>query len=235
MPAKSAEYWTAKAQQGNSWYGDELLDWQAAECIWRALRRLRLPIDETTHVLDVGCGDGRFSVSLAVEYGCSVVGVDLYNFGPAQHPKVAYRFGVDVERLGHDSRLLADVGVVMSVLECVSDWRRVLWEAGFAVPRLIVVEELRREAAPYQQLPHKTALTWDEFRKAADEAGWDIVRWEPATIVDRALVLKVPRYLRPAAVRFSVWLDGLLSRLPKKIVGRWARFRAVYMIERERR
>jgi ubiquinone/menaquinone biosynthesis C-methylase UbiE len=46
------------------------------EMLWRCLFEQQLGLVKTSRVLDVGCGTGRFSVLIARQFQCSVVGID---------------------------------------------------------------------------------------------------------------------------------------------------------------
>lgn len=235
MPAKDSAYWAARARQGNSWYGDRWLDWQAKVlCQW-ALHRLDVPLGPHDRVLDIGCGDGRFSAWLAEKYGCPVTAVDLYDFKPVRHPRVTYRFGVDAEALPRD--LLADVGFMVGVLEGVRHRQAALESAARAVKHLVVVEELRKDPQPYQlDMPHKWALYWDLFKAELALTPWEIAYWVPATMLDRAWAANVPRWLWPLVVPASVAVDLALTSLPlpPALAQRWSRFRAVLLVRREK-
>jgi ubiquinone/menaquinone biosynthesis C-methylase UbiE len=48
----------------------------AKEAFWLNLFNQHLGLDKTTHLLDAGCGTGRFSTSIAQQCRCTVVGID---------------------------------------------------------------------------------------------------------------------------------------------------------------
>jgi SAM-dependent methyltransferase len=48
----------------------------AKEALWLNLFKQHLGLDMTSRVLDVGCGTGRFSVLIARQFRCAVVGID---------------------------------------------------------------------------------------------------------------------------------------------------------------
>lgn len=49
---------------------------QAKEILWLNLFKQHLGLGVTSRVLDVGCGTGRFSISIARQFRCAVVGID---------------------------------------------------------------------------------------------------------------------------------------------------------------
>ncbi len=49
---------------------------QAKETFWLNLFKQHLGLDETSLVLDVGCGTGRFSIPIAGQFRCTVIGID---------------------------------------------------------------------------------------------------------------------------------------------------------------
>ncbi len=237
MPAKSDGYWRGRSgRAGTSWYCNRWLDWYVGRAWHDAWRRLGVRPDKRFPCLDVGCGDGRWTQWLAETYGCPMYGVDLYDFAPPPHPLVEFRSGVDAEQLtaALEARALPTcygLVVVSGVLECVSDWRRAFHEALKASDRVVFVEDLRERPAPYQMgLPHKTAITWDEFRKEVRASTHALVRWAPMTVIDRALAVRVPRWTWALVMPATVLVERGLVRLPAwRKRPEWSRFKMVYL------
>jgi ubiquinone/menaquinone biosynthesis C-methylase UbiE len=46
------------------------------EVLWLDLFKQHLGLDKTSRVLDIGCGTGRFSILIAQQFRCAVVGID---------------------------------------------------------------------------------------------------------------------------------------------------------------
>jgi hypothetical protein len=77
-------------------------------------------------------------------------------------------------------------------------------------PIVIVLEDLRlRRPRYFENVPFAEHPTWAEFLSCSDCLNMEVIDWCAATIVDRALVVPAPRWLKPIAIRLSEWLDRL--------------------------
>lgn len=235
MPAKSDAYWLARAvTDGATWYRHPVLD-GCMERLWHdAVRRLAPPFLRGDRVLDVGCGDGRFSVWLAQEYQVQVLGCDLFEYRARRHPQVRYQWDVDAEHLEAVRETEAvgyfDFVIVSGVLECVDNWQAALAQALSVARNVLLVEDLPVRANAFQQgLPHKHALTHGEVVAAIEQLGWRVVREVSMTVLDRALVAPTPRRWWAMLAPVSMLVDLVLCRWPGRRIRDAARFRALLL------
>jgi SAM-dependent methyltransferase len=240
VPAKSQEYWQARSGQlGSTWYDDPALNaWQHA-LLWGAVHRMESEWhwlgrkDRRARVLDVGCGDGLWAQRMATDFGAWVVGADLFEYRPVSHSwSVKLVYGVDAEAIDKDP-LIAQLGpydavFLCGLLEGVANWRRALAAAMQMAPRIVLVEDLRKKVPSYQQnLAHKTPVPWRELGVFVGRKNWRIVDWAAATILDRALYVRLPHRLKTLGAALSGTLDaGLTAAWPHCPC---ARFRVCYL------
>ena len=152
------DWWFRRARQtGSCHYGDRWLDryaWvvrrRALRCIWPR---------GVSSVLDLGCGDGRYSEWFAEEFCTSVVGVDLVAW-PGVMDRVARFVEGNVET--YRDGVMYDLVVVNATLATlVGNWRRVCQTAavkgmedrGFVVDAL--AESPIGEAAQRPEVPKR--------------------------------------------------------------------------------
>lgn len=249
MPAKSEAYWAEKSgRQGTCSYRDPSIDWY-----WERQRKAEVlaflaPIVELIRydkcsedagelpwLLDVGCGDGSFSKTMAHELNVQVDGVDAFDYGQEREDGFVSFGLMDAEQIGLYPKDAVELATVNGVLECVSDWRKVLWGLRVA-PEVVLVEDVRpRKRVPvYQQgLEYKTPVTLEDLHLTAAEMGWEWCCEAPVTMVDRAWFMVTPRWTWPAVARVSLVVDRLLCAAPgRRWKERWTRFRAVHLIRR---
>jgi hypothetical protein len=72
----------------------------------------------------------------------------------------------------------------------------------------LVVENVQNPAPAWQSdLDYKTHLSWPVLVRGMEEAGWQVVIAQPINWLDRALLVRVPAWLRPLAVGITLLLD----------------------------
>lgn len=246
MPAKDPAYWRERSgKTGTTWYPENpVLDRAQKKLYWLALQRLidRIALwrDKPhwmTRVLDIGCGDGQVAFKLAGRYGFEVVGCDLMRYVPTDvRHKVELIYGIDAEAVSQSVRVRNrgpyDVVVLHGVLQCVSNWKKALNHAMSVAQQIIVLEDLRMELPSYfKNVRYNVHMTWSEFCCFVESQGWEVADWTAATIVDRALVVPAPQWLKPAAVLLSELFDVVWTWLRPKSPR--ARFRVVFLRRRQ--
>ncbi len=140
---------------------DKSLDPRGPDMLYDVLAALRL--DAATRVLDLGCGDGKYSIELARRFGFSVLGVDPYprtsqvELEPAIEKLVSFEAGraehLPVPDGSIDLIWCRDVLVHMQdVGRVFADCRRVLRPGG----HMLILHSLESDRFP----PAEAAWLW---------------------------------------------------------------------------
>lgn len=120
----SVEYLATVLERESSYLGRPV-----AERLVRRMRRLRVPV-AGERLLDVGCGTGTLTAGFGA-LGLDAVGVDVVSdfveAARVRYPELTFRAG-SAEALPFDEASF-DYVVLLSLLEHVDDWRRVVSEA----------------------------------------------------------------------------------------------------------
>lgn len=220
MPLHNEAYWRARlGRAAPCWSGERWLDWEHAWVVRSALRRL-WPAEvrgRSRRVLDVGCGDGRWTAWMARRFGVQVRGVDALEY-PGVRDRLGEAFRLaDAERLTEEPWAAGwrpDLVVCLNTLTSTSDWRRALGEAAAIGPRVLVFDNFQTPTPPWLQgLPHRQPITVPELTAAAGEAGLGVERAVAADVMHRRLFLRSPRWAHPAVALVSAGIDLVAARL----------------------
>ncbi|MBA7535341.1 hypothetical protein ES705_27594 [subsurface metagenome] len=232
MPAKNPHYWESRSgEQGTTWYQDRWLDWYT-DRMWKdAYRRLGVDVAGKS-VIDVGCGDGKYSHFLKAEGAKVVVGVDLFDYDPQSAEGVAFRHSIDAEKLSSYGFGHFDLAVVSGVLEFVKSREVVLVELAKVAEEAMIIEEIQETIPEYKKgLDYERPFTWKRFQDDVWCARWRIARWVPMNVLDRGIIVHVPKWLWWFICGLTLVLDWFLVRWPLfRFVKRHTRFRALHLV-----
>lgn len=219
MPLINEAYWRLRFGQASPcWSGDRWLDWEHGVVARHAVRRV-WPADlrgQTIALLDIGCGDGRFTAWMSREFKVQYRGLDALEF-PGHVLGSALIVG-DAEQLSrlpeigtpHQSygRYLPDIVCFVNSLTCMQDWREAVSEAMKVADRVLVFDNLQTPTPAYwRNLPHRKAVRVDELLAAFDGEGFAVERAVAADWFHRKLFVRTPRWLHAAVAMLTCGLD----------------------------
>jgi SAM-dependent methyltransferase len=218
VPLVNEAYWRARfGTAAPCWSGDRWVDWEHAIVVRSALRQIwpRKPV--VWRVLDVGCGDGRWTAWMRDEFNVFVRGTDALEF-----PGVRQRLGdwfrkVDAEELLAAPEVAGfrpDLVVFLNSLTCVLNWRGALDQAARLAPRVLVFDNLMTPTPPWLKgLPHRRPIEQPELLFAAAKLGLYAVRVVTADVMHRRLFLRTPRWAHPVVAVVSAAIDLAAQRI----------------------
>lgn len=240
-PLLSETYWKRRfGWDSPCWSGEKWVDWEHAVVLRSAFRRI-WP-NRAGRVLDVGCGDGRWSEWLAKTFGVEVWGTDALEF-PGVHARIAStttrfpmggftRFEhVDAQELTKNARLQKyrpDVVVFMNSLAYVSDWKQAVAEACHLAPVVIAFDNFQTPVPPWlRNLEHRRSIDQHQLRGAFVSHDMRVDKVVSADWFHRKLFLKTPRWMHPGVAVVSAGLDLVAARVLPPLAARHVAFRFV--------
>ncbi|MBP8055180.1 MAG: class I SAM-dependent methyltransferase [Chloroflexi bacterium] len=221
MPAISETFWQKRTPLMDSChYLDKWTDWYAMAIRWLALRRLRPHIQQLApqnriprdpaRILDMGCGDGQGAQLFRSACGifAEVTGVDMYEYSGVRG-RVERFIQADGEQVGRELQgEQFDLAIALTSLAFMKNWKVAAAQIRDLTSWMLVVENVQDPAPTWQSdLDYKTHLSWPVLVRGMEEAGWQVVIAQPINWLDRALLVRVPTWLRPLTVGLTLLLD----------------------------
>jgi SAM-dependent methyltransferase len=203
------------------WSGDRWLDWEHGLVMRAAFKRIwprdwhRRWTDDrgwdgpAVRVLDVGCGDGRWSLWMQERFRAWVIGTDALEF-PGVRNRVPFK-QVDAESLTTDPKLVdwkPDVVVFMNSLTCMTNWRTAVREACDLAPLVLAFDNFMTPTPPWLKgLPHRRPIELPALVTQFHRCGFGVKEAVAADVMHRRLFLKTPRWLHPLVALTSAAID----------------------------
>lgn len=220
MPLLNKDYWVSRFGFGSPcWSGDRWVDWEHGVVARHAIRRI-FPRD-ASRIVDVGCGDGRFTLWMSGTFDVEYLGVDALEFPGVKRLGSAFYKG-DAEELEailsrNDAaygRWEPDLVVFMNSLAYMSDWRKAV-RAGMAVaPRVLVFDNFQTPTPVYlTDLSHRKPITVHELLAAFAAEGWELEKAVAADWFHRKLLLRAPQFLQAPVALLTCVMDLAVAHL----------------------
>lgn len=217
MPAKDDSFWKNRIASGVAdpcHYEDPYTNWYAGQVRKAGIKRAWPKSLTYPAVLDVGCGDGRMSQWMILNFGATVVGTDPFLYPGVDH-RVTKFVQADAEHL---SSALKDwefpLATAITSLCCMEDWQAALDQIVQLADRLLVVENTQTPTPPWKEdVPQLHHIEYNDLTVAMDRLGYSVENQTVVNILDRALMVSLPpRLLLPAMVLTWV-VDRFISPL----------------------
>lgn len=208
LPLVNERYWQERLEQGGPcWSESPALNWEHGIISRHAMRRV-FPRDLGV-VIDVGCGDGRFSQWMRDKFDVFVVGVDALEW-PGIRGRVPF-LQCDAEAIGEDREVCAlkpDVVVFMNSLTCMADWRQAVASAVKLAPRVLAFDNFQDPTPSYwRDLPHRKPIPFGELVGEFKKLGFEVEKAVAADVFHRRLFLRTPRWLHGPVALLTAAMD----------------------------
>jgi len=212
MSVINPKYWEERFAQG-TWSGEKWLDWEHGVISRHAFRRI-FPRD-VKWVLDVGCGDGKWTRWMRKEFGVQTLGTDALDW-PEVRGNTAYVHW-DAESLEESSSIRGmkpDLVVLMNSLTCMVEWRKAVKSACKVSDRVLVFDNFMTPTPQFLKgLPHRRPIELPQVLCEFIAQFFTLEKMVPADIFHRRLLLKTPRWSHPGVAAITCGLDLIASHV----------------------
>jgi len=211
MPLVNETFWRERmGTTSPCWSGERWLDWEHGFVMRWAIRRVWPPHPLKMRVLDVGCGDGRWSAWMKQEFGADVKGTDALEY-PGVRQRVTFS-QCDAEQLtltfGPGGRWRPELAVCLNSLTCVADWKKAVAQVCKVAPRVIAFDNFQTPTPPWLKgLPHRRPIELPELVKEFGRHGFVVKEIATADWFHRKLFLATPVWLHPLVAVVTLVLD----------------------------
>ncbi len=214
MGLVNRQYWVDRFGSASPcWSGDRWVDFEHGVVARHAV--CRLWPKGVQRVIDIGCGDGRFSEWMALRFGVGVLGTDALTY-PGVEGRIIF-LELDAEEMSETTALHAwdaQMAVFMNSLTCMADWRAAVVQATQVCERVLVFDNFTTPTPPWLKgLPHRVPIEQPELEAAFSEAGFVVERKLAGDWLHRKLFLRTPRWSHPAVAVASASFDVLLAHV----------------------
>jgi len=214
VPLVNRQYWLDRLGQSSPcWSGEKWLDWEHGIIARSAFRRI-FPRD-VRRVLDIGCGDGRWSQWMRDIFDVVVLGTDVI-----QWPAVEYRIKfveADAEELLRSKVVLEfrpELAVFMNSLTCVAHWQRAVASVCKISDRVLAFDNFMTPTPIWwKNLPHRKPIRLPQLVDEFLGYGFIVEKVVAADLFHRRLFLAAPRWTYGAVATVSAGLDLAAARL----------------------
>lgn len=225
MPLVNEQFWQDRMGQSDPcWSGDRWLDWEHATVVRRMLRRI-WP-EPVVRAVDVGCGDGRWTVWIDGRYPKLMIkGTDMLEY-PGVRENLPFRFvRADAERVHENSwlgRFAPSMVLSLNTITCVADWRAATESMRKLSGRYVLMFDNFQTPTPWwwNDLPHRRPIELPELIEDFEKAGWKVVRMVTGDVWHRRLFMVTPRWMHPVTAVVSAALDWIAAYTVRPINAR---------------
>lgn len=215
MPAMDSKWWTDRLDlDAPCHYLNDAADWYAWQVRTAGIKRVwPAELDSyRSRVLDVGCGDGRYSKWMAEEFGVTVDGTDAFMYQSVRDRVDAF-YQHDGEELAYRFKPgRYDMAVALTSFCCMQDWKKTAEALATFTSRILVVENTQSPTPPWQKNHHqKHHIESRELLHGMADLGYYLIDWTAVNLIDRAWMVHAPDKLRWPVAWATQAVDRLLA------------------------
>lgn len=217
MPLLNEKFWKDRFGKGDPcWSGDKWLDWEHATVVRRALRRA-WPDEHVTWILDVGCGDGKWTEWMTDEFPMmQVLATDALQY-PGVADRVMFFVQADAEQLHLDTTIVdwyPELVVCLNTITCVENWREATASMRAVSDGYVLLFDNFQTPTPpwWTNLPHRKPIELPDLIADFAQVGWIAEKVITGDNWHRRLFLKTPKWTHPVVAVVSAILDAVAAR-----------------------